>query len=121
MRLEEILGLDRSQAAFDHEKQEVAIDLRPGETKNDEPRSIILTGDPYEWMKRWAAKTAREYPTCPYFFHKDGQRIISIRYAWEQSDVDPIPRQLLRRADDFFGVLFFLTLPDELAWRQVPK
>ncbi|ULA66018.1 MAG: hypothetical protein LZF62_50001 [Nitrospira sp.] len=39
----------------------------------------------------------------------------------ETVDVDPIPRQLLRRADDFFGVLFFLTLPDELAWSQVPK
>lgn len=36
-------------------------------------------------------------------------------------DVDPIPRELLRRADDFFGVLFFLTLPDKLAWSQVPK
>lgn len=87
MRLDEILGLDRSQAVFDHERQDVAIDLRPGETKNDEPRFIILSGDPYEWMARWEAKTAREYPTCPHFFHKDGQRIESIRYAWEKSCV----------------------------------
>ena len=37
------------------------------------------------------------------------------------SDLDPVLRQLLTRADDFFGVLFVLTLPDELTWSQVSK
>jgi hypothetical protein len=36
-------------------------------------------------------------------------------------EVGSIPRQLLTRADDFFGVLFVLTLPDELTRRQVPQ
>ena len=37
------------------------------------------------------------------------------------SDVGPILRQLFTRADDLFGVLFFLTLGDELARGQVPE
>lgn len=36
-------------------------------------------------------------------------------------DVDPVPRQFVRRADDFFGDLFLLTLPDELPRGQVPE
>ena len=41
--------------------------------------------------------------------------------AHDQTDVGPIPRQLLTRVDNFFGVLFVLTLPDELTRRQVPQ
>ncbi len=37
------------------------------------------------------------------------------------SDVGPLPRQLLTRAEDFFGVPFFLTLADELTRRQVAE
>jgi hypothetical protein len=36
-------------------------------------------------------------------------------------DVGPVSRQLLTRADDFFRVLFFLTLTGELTRSQVPK
>ena len=36
-------------------------------------------------------------------------------------DVDPVPRQLLTRAESFFGGLFFLTLSDKLTRGQVPK
>ena len=36
-------------------------------------------------------------------------------------DVGPVSRQLLTRADDFFGGPFVLTLGDELAWSQVSK
>jgi len=50
-----------------------------------------------------------------------GQQCLRVPNQKLGTDVDPIPRQLLRRADDCFGVLFFLTLPDELAWSQVPK
>lgn len=88
MRVEEILGLDRSQVRFDHKAKDVTIDLRPGETKNGEPRFIVLSGDPYERMAKWEAKTAEQYPTCLHFCHKNGQRIYSIRYAWEKSSVE---------------------------------
>lgn len=36
------------------------------------------------------------------------------------SDVGPVPRQRLTRADDFFDGPFVLTLTDELARGQVP-
>jgi putative transposase len=39
----------------------------------------------------------------------------------ERDDVGPIPRQLLIRAAGFFDDLLCLTLPDELARRQVPE
>jgi len=87
MRLDEILRLHRTQTRFDHERKEVMIDLRPGETKNDEPRFIILSGDPYVVMAQWEAMTAQSYPTCQYFCHKNGQQIKSIRSPWERSCV----------------------------------
>ncbi len=37
------------------------------------------------------------------------------------SDVAPVSRQLLSRADDFFDDPFFLTLSDELTRRQVAE
>lgn len=37
------------------------------------------------------------------------------------SDVGPVPRQVLTRAEGLFGGLFSLTLGDELTRRQVPE
>jgi hypothetical protein len=37
------------------------------------------------------------------------------------SDLGPIPRQVLTRAEDFFDDLLSLTLSDELARGQAPK
>ena len=36
-------------------------------------------------------------------------------------DVGPLSRQLLTRAEGFFGDLLFLTLDDKLSWGQVPE
>ncbi|MDP3092198.1 MAG: tyrosine-type recombinase/integrase [Nitrospira sp.] len=87
MRLEEILGLLRTQVAFDHQAKEVTIDLRPGETKNGEPRFIILSGDPYDLMASWDTKTSVLYPDCLYFCHKNGGRIKDIRSPWDRTCV----------------------------------
>lgn len=87
MRLDEVLGLERIQVTFDHNKQDVTIDLRPGETKNGEPRFITLSGDPYEVLARWEAQTLQSHPKCKYFCHRDGEKIDSIRYQWERSCV----------------------------------
>ena len=38
-----------------------------------------------------------------------------------ETDVGPITRQFLTRADDFFGDLFSLTLCDKLIRGQVPE
>jgi hypothetical protein len=40
---------------------------------------------------------------------------------FQRFDVAPVLRQLLTRAEDFFGVLFVLTLTDELTRSQVPQ
>jgi hypothetical protein len=42
-------------------------------------------------------------------------------FAVAGCDVGPVMRQVLTRADDFFGVLFSLTLYDKLIRGQVPE
>ncbi len=43
----------------------------------------------------------------------------TVREEFLTSDVGPVLRRFLTRADDFFDDPFFLTLADELARRQV--
>jgi len=58
------------------------ITLNPGETKNDEPRTLPIYGEMREWLLM--AKEARDlnFPACPWVFHENGRRIQTFRRAW---------------------------------------
>lgn len=58
------------------------ITLNPGETKNDEPRTLPIYGEMREWLLM--AKEARDlkFPACPWVFHENGRRIQTFRKAW---------------------------------------
>ena len=49
------------------------IVLHPGETKNDEGRTIPIFGEMLEWLRM--AKEIRDtrFPNCSHVFHRDGE------------------------------------------------
>jgi hypothetical protein len=58
------------------------VRLNPGETKNEEGRIIALAPELYEVLK--IHKQARDefWPTCPWVFHRFGERVRNFRKAW---------------------------------------
>lgn len=86
MRKEEILSLTWSQVnLFDR-----TISLDAGTTKNDEARTVFLTGELLEMIKQ-----RRREANGPYVFHKEGQRIKDPRFAWSRAFKDAgIPEKL---------------------------
>jgi integrase len=58
------------------------IRLNPGETKNDEPRTLPMYGEMREWLLM--AKEARDlnFPDCLWVFVENGCRIQTFRKAW---------------------------------------
>lgn len=75
-RVGEILGLTWEKA--DLEGKMVRLD--PGETKNEEARTISLNE---ELLKEMVILQAKRRPECPYIFHRDGEKIKRITRAWE--------------------------------------
>ena len=72
----EILALRWSQ---------VDLNLEPGETKNDEARTIPLVGDIYEVLKLQKENHDRYFPKSPWVFSRGGDPILNFRKAWDSA------------------------------------
>jgi len=59
------------------------VRLEPGETKNDEPRTIPLCDELYEMLRMQKAIRDEKWPDCPWLFVRQGNRIKNFRKAWE--------------------------------------
>jgi integrase len=62
-----------------------AVHLEPGSTKNDQPRTIPLTGELLETVKIQKAACDSRFPKCDYVFHRKGQRIGNFQRAWKSA------------------------------------
>jgi integrase len=64
---------------------ERVVRLEPGETKNDEARTIPLVADLYEVLKLQREIRDRYFPESPWVFSRLGERIRKFRGAWESA------------------------------------
>jgi len=74
----EILRLRWTQIDLD----ERVIRLEPGETKNDEARTIFMAPELYEMMIMQKHIRDRYFPECPWVFSRAGKPILDFRKAW---------------------------------------
>jgi integrase len=58
------------------------IRLHPENSKNDEPRLLILAGELYTLIQRRLEQRVEE---CPYVFHRRGEHIQDFRKAWRNA------------------------------------
>jgi integrase len=77
-RREEVLAIRLEQVRLAENK----IQLRPGETKNDEGRWLPIYGEMVEAIAKHVEATARDYPQCPWLSHRQCDRIVDMRPAW---------------------------------------
>jgi integrase len=75
----EILGLHWSQVDL----LARVVRLEPGETKNDEARTIPLAGELYEMLAMQRAIRDQQWPACPWVFSRHGQPIKKFRRPWD--------------------------------------
>lgn len=62
------------------------ITLAKGETKNDEPRSVpILDGDMRDLLVAAKQERDEKWPSSPWVFSRQGERIIDFRWAWDEA------------------------------------
>ncbi len=87
MRTSEAISLLRTQLAFHHPRQLVRLALSGNQTKNREPRTIVMGGDLYEVLSAHETSTQRDFPTCPWVCHHHGRPIRSFRTAWNTACV----------------------------------
>jgi len=74
-RKTEILGLDVGQGRL----KEGIVRLDPGETKNEEGRTLYLDGE----LMRGAEAFREPPPRCSFVFHRNGQPIRDFRGSWD--------------------------------------
>jgi integrase len=61
------------------------IRLRRGETKNDEGRVLPIYGDMVTVLELAKEQRDREFPRCPWVFHRLGRHILNFRKSWESA------------------------------------
>jgi integrase len=77
----EVLGLKWHQVDL----KARTVNLEPGTTKNDQPRTIPLTGELLETLKIHKAIRDLNFPECEYVFSRAGKRIGSFHVAWKSA------------------------------------
>ncbi len=80
-RKEELLSLTWAGVNLFEKK----LTLAPGTTKNGKGRTTFMPGPLYEMIRAQYSASTRDYPKCPYVFHKNGQRIGDFRKTWERA------------------------------------
>lgn len=88
-RRSEILDLRWNQVDL----EEKTVRLEPGDTKNDEGRTIYMEPDLWDMIRDLHSRLRLG---CPYVFHRDGQKIKDFREAWNKACASAgIPRMLV--------------------------
>lgn len=71
-------------------------------TKNGEGRIVPIFGEMEGVLREQVRMTKRDYPDCPWLFHKDGEQLLTFYKAWKTAiDAAGLPKLLfhdLRRA-----------------------
>ncbi len=80
-RESEILNLKWEQVDLER----YTAHFEPGSTKNDQPRTIPLTGELLETLRIQKAACDSRFPECDYVFHRKGQRIGNFQRAWKSA------------------------------------
>jgi integrase len=78
MRVGEVLSLRWEQVSISDRQ----VRLDPGTTKNDEARTIPLTGELYESLRMQKEIRDTKYPTCVWVFFRKGKRFRSFYGSW---------------------------------------
>jgi integrase len=61
------------------------VHLEPGTTKNDQPRTIPLTGELLETLRAQKAFRDSKFPECACVFFRKGKRIGNFQRAWKSA------------------------------------
>ncbi len=77
----EVLNLKWDQVDLDAH----TVHLEPGTTKNDQPRTIPLTGELLAILRAQKAFRDAKFPECWYVFFRKGKRIGNFQRAWKSA------------------------------------
>jgi integrase len=80
-RQAEILNLKWNQVNL----RDGIVRLEPGETKNDEGRTIYMDPELFAMMTELHRK---RMPECPFVFHRNGRKILYLRKSWNTACKD---------------------------------